>query len=73
MEDDINEIVHCLPQRTSDGAHKMKVQYRDGARALQKYAKSVSSRWESDFDLCEIMDDLQIKDERWPLMHNSDL
>eukprot|EP00057_Strongylocentrotus_purpuratus_P015343 XP_011669817.1 PREDICTED: methyltransferase-like protein 13 [Strongylocentrotus purpuratus] len=64
MEDDINEIVHCLPQRTSDGTDKMKVQYRDGARALQKYAKSVSSRWESDFDLCEIMDDLQIKDER---------
>ncbi|XP_030852906.1 eEF1A lysine and N-terminal methyltransferase [Strongylocentrotus purpuratus] len=64
MEDDINEIVHCLPQRTSDGADKMKVQYRDGARSLQKYAKSVSSRWESDFDLCEIMDDLQIKDER---------
>nr|XP_054770161.1 eEF1A lysine and N-terminal methyltransferase-like [Lytechinus pictus] len=64
LEDDINEIVLCLPHRASEGADKRKVQYRDDARALQKYAKSVTSRWESDFDLCEIIDDLQIKDER---------
>ena len=61
IEDDVNEILVLLPEKTADSVKTQRRQFRERGKTIQKQGRSATSRW--DFDLAELLGELKIQDE----------